>query len=499
MILPIIIIVLILSCAYLEYQKNINMNNKLMICIICILTLTVCLCFIDKYKNTYQGFENHNNSNSSNNHTNDYCGDNLKCIRAYDVTSKPNSIETFENENENENENEKEKEKHLFDDDDMRAKCSKDSSLFKDESVYNNTLKNIKSDEEGLYILNKFIAKLESKDADGNPLNKVCWRLPNYIECQALRTRINGNIKSLTEDDKGLIGLCSAEILSTCIEETLIKENPDNPNFEKVLNNTVKMRTNDQIYLKREQIKDLILKLKNNICVNCGLTNEICKKTKEDIDNRITEKAENKKNSNHKESEELKEKIKKQEEQNNTLNNKESEKLKEKIKAQSQELQSQIEAQKQVNTQQQQQQQLLLLRQQQLQLENKNKALALQQQLSQQDVSSLYNNANINPNSFPIIQSGQQSGHQTDKYYTSLNNKPPGYSYIDPKLWTVPQQRAPLCHHVNELNATPLYDRGTPINVLELTPYGDQAVVEREVSLTNVGSILPKFSYREVN
>ena len=28
MILPLVIVVLILVCAYLEYQKNINMNNK---------------------------------------------------------------------------------------------------------------------------------------------------------------------------------------------------------------------------------------------------------------------------------------------------------------------------------------------------------------------------------------------------------------------------------------------------------------------------------------
>ena len=69
---------------------------------------------------------------------------------------------------------------------------------------------------------------------------------------------------------------------------------------------------------------------------------------------------------------------------------------------------------------------------------------------------------------------------------------------MDPKLWDVPQKRVPVCHHINELNATPLYDRGTPINVLELTPYGDQSVVEDDVSLTNVGSILPKFEYTEV-
>ena len=89
------------------------------------------------------------------------------------------------------------------------------------------------------------------------------------------------------------------------------------------------------------------------------------------------------------------------------------------------------------------------------------------------------------------------SGHLLDKYYSSLNNKPPGYSYIDPRLWTVPQKRPPVCHFNNDLSAVPLYDSGTHINVLELTPYGDIATTEKDVKQTNVGSILPQFQYRE--
>jgi hypothetical protein len=40
-------------------------------------------------------------------------------------------------------------------------------------------------------------------------------------------------------------------------------------------------------------------------------------------------------------------------------------------------------------------------------------------------------------------------------------------------------------------------DRGTPINALELNPDGTQATTEDTVSLTNVGSIIPSFSYHE--
>ena len=43
MILPLLIIFLVLVCAYLEYQKKINFHNKLFVLVICVLTFTICL------------------------------------------------------------------------------------------------------------------------------------------------------------------------------------------------------------------------------------------------------------------------------------------------------------------------------------------------------------------------------------------------------------------------------------------------------------------------
>ena len=49
MILPLIIIILVLVCAYFEYQKKIDYNNKIVVVIICILTFVVAFSFIKKY------------------------------------------------------------------------------------------------------------------------------------------------------------------------------------------------------------------------------------------------------------------------------------------------------------------------------------------------------------------------------------------------------------------------------------------------------------------
>ena len=83
-------------------------------------------------------------------------------------------------------------------------------------------------------------------------------------------------------------------------------------------------------------------------------------------------------------------------------------------------------------------------------------------------------------------------------FYDKLNYRKPGYSYIHPKYWSVPQKRPPVCFTDNKFNPASLYDRGTPTNVLELTKDGDIAATEDNVSLTNVGSILPKFQYKEM-
>jgi hypothetical protein len=70
MILPLLIIFLVLVCAYLEYQKKINLHNKLFVAVICVLTFTICFSFIKKYDKTYESFEDSKESfgdKSSNN------------------------------------------------------------------------------------------------------------------------------------------------------------------------------------------------------------------------------------------------------------------------------------------------------------------------------------------------------------------------------------------------------------------------------------------------
>ena len=77
------------------------------------------------------------------------------------------------------------------------------------------------------------------------------------------------------------------------------------------------------------------------------------------------------------------------------------------------------------------------------------------------------------------------------KYY-------PGYSFTPPNSWDIPQKRPPVCLPEKErFNPSGIFDRGTPTNVLELMPNGDMCMSEAECSLTNIGSIMPKFQYEE--
>ena len=75
----------------------------------------------------------------------------------------------------------------------------------------------------------------------------------------------------------------------------------------------------------------------------------------------------------------------------------------------------------------------------------------------------------------------------------------PGYTYVPPDKWDVPQKRAGICRQdgPNVRKLTGLVDRGLPLNVLELNPDGNIADEEDQVNLTNVGSIMPKFKYFE--
>jgi hypothetical protein len=93
-----------------------------------------------------------------------------------------------------------------------------------------------------------------------------------------------------------------------------------------------------------------------------------------------------------------------------------------------------------------------------------------------------------------------KSGNILIGNYTKAKKYFPGYTYIPPIYWDVPQRHTPVCAQpdLNVRKLTGLMDRGTPINALELNQDGSLADTEQSVSLTNVGSIMPKFNYYEV-
>jgi hypothetical protein len=92
-----------------------------------------------------------------------------------------------------------------------------------------------------------------------------------------------------------------------------------------------------------------------------------------------------------------------------------------------------------------------------------------------------------------------QSGNILIGNYTLAKKYFPGYTYIPPVYWDVPQRHTPVCAppDLNVRKLTGLMDRGTPINALELNQDGSISNTEDTVSLTNVGSLMPKFNYFE--
>ena len=85
------------------------------------------------------------------------------------------------------------------------------------------------------------------------------------------------------------------------------------------------------------------------------------------------------------------------------------------------------------------------------------------------------------------------------KEYKQSKTWHPGYTYLPPSNWDVPQQYPPVClSNPNVFKLTGLMDRGLPINALELNPNGLVADTENSVQLTNVGSMLPKFKFEEM-
>jgi hypothetical protein len=85
------------------------------------------------------------------------------------------------------------------------------------------------------------------------------------------------------------------------------------------------------------------------------------------------------------------------------------------------------------------------------------------------------------------------------KEYKQSRTWNPGYTYLPPSNWDVPQKYPPVClSSPNVFKLTGLTDRGLPINALELDHCGDIANTEDGVQLTNVGSMLPKFKFEEM-
>lgn len=125
------------------------------------------------------------------------------------------------------------------------------------------------------------------------------------------------------------------------------------------------------------------------------------------------------------------------------------------------------------------------------------------------DYHSYYNNSygnkytaggSYNPNTKSGVD--YETGRKTadPEYQNSQKTFYPGYSYMPPSNWDVPQKRPPICMP-NDPDTTKLpigiADHGTPIFALEVDPIGRILTTEEKVKYTNVGSILPKFKYVE--
>ena len=98
-----------------------------------------------------------------------------------------------------------------------------------------------------------------------------------------------------------------------------------------------------------------------------------------------------------------------------------------------------------------------------------------------------------------LVQSEHQE-RQPSMINRKINKKDffPGYSIIPPEKWDVPQRRPEHCIPDKwSKRPSAVFDRGTPLNVLELDSQGRMKIDENDVTFTNVGSILPKFKFEE--
>ncbi len=95
--------------------------------------------------------------------------------------------------------------------------------------------------------------------------------------------------------------------------------------------------------------------------------------------------------------------------------------------------------------------------------------------------------------------SEDKTGNLVISEYKYSKNWYPGYTYVPPVHWDVPQKRADVClpNEQNYTKLTGLIDRGLPLNVLELNQNGNIANTEDTVLMSNVGSMIPRFNYQE--
>ena len=91
------------------------------------------------------------------------------------------------------------------------------------------------------------------------------------------------------------------------------------------------------------------------------------------------------------------------------------------------------------------------------------------------------------------------SGNLIVKDYKDSKKWVAGYTYVPPIHWDVPQKHNGVCKSPtpNVQKLTGLVDRGLPLNALELNSEGKIADKENDVTLTNIGSMVPKFNYQE--
>jgi len=96
--------------------------------------------------------------------------------------------------------------------------------------------------------------------------------------------------------------------------------------------------------------------------------------------------------------------------------------------------------------------------------------------------------------------SEDSTGNLVVSEYTESKKWVPGYTYVPPIHWDVPQKHIGICQPNNNQkysNLLGIVDRGLPLNVLELNPDGKIADTEDTAVLSNVGSLIPRFNYQE--